>query len=135
MNDSILNDIKKLLGLSEDYDHFDQDIIIHVNAALSTLIQVGLPANKNFNLINSDQTWGDYMDTSVDDYGNDIMRAALRQVTTTNNDVNIGMIKSYVYLKTKLAFDPPPNSFTIESIKSMINEYESRINIEYDKTI
>lgn len=61
MNNSILNDIKKMLGITEDYKHFDQDIIIHINTALSTLIQVGLPANKNFNLVNSDQTWSEYM--------------------------------------------------------------------------
>lgn len=135
MNSSILNDVKKMLGLTEDYKHFDQDIIICINAALSTLIQVGLPANKNFNLVDSDQTWGEYINPTNDRVDDSIMRMALRQLSAENVDRNIGMIKSYVYLKTKLVFDPPQNSFTIESINKTINEYESRINIEYDKPL
>lgn len=135
MNNSILNDIKKMLGITEDYKHFDQDIIIHINTALSTLIQVGLPANKNFNLVNSDQTWSEYMNFTNSKVNNNIMKAALKQLSAENVDKNIGMIKSYVYLKTKLIFDPPQNSFTIESINKTINEYESRINIEYDKPL
>lgn len=134
MNGSILNEIKKMLGLTEEYQHFDQDIIIHINTALNTLIQIGLPANKNFVLVNAEQTWSDYITQKNESLDNNPMRLALRQITNVTDNCNIGMIKSYVYMKTKLVFDPPQNSFAIDSIKAMLSEYESRINIEYDKT-
>lgn len=134
MNGSILNEIKKMLGLTEEYQHFDQDIIIHINTALSTLIQIGLPANKNFVLVNAEQTWSDYITQKSESHDDSPIRLALKKMTNTTDNCNIGMIKSYVYMKTKLVFDPPQNSFAIDSIKAMLSEYESRINIEYDKT-
>ena len=138
MNDSILNDIKKMLGLNEEYDHFDQDIIIHINAALSTLIQIGLPANKSFVLSSKEQTWSDFINNGNETIDQTPLATAFALVRTASvnnsSNMNIGMIKSYVYMKVKLIFDPPGNSFAIDSMNKIISEYESRINIEYDTT-
>ena len=65
MNNSILNDIKKLLGIMESYEHFDVDIIIHINTAFSTLTQLGVGPSEGFSITNKTETWADFIG---DDY-------------------------------------------------------------------
>lgn len=113
MGDSILTSIKKLLGLPEEYEHFDVDIIIHINAVLMTLTQLGVGKSEGFMITDKTQTWNDFIPTD------DVMK--------------VGAVKSYVFMKVKLAFDPPQSSFAIESYNKLINEYEWRMNINVDK--
>ena len=42
MEESILTSIKKLLGITEDYEQFDTDIIIHINSVFMILTQIGV---------------------------------------------------------------------------------------------
>ena len=103
--DSILVSTKKLLGIAEEYDNFDTDVMIQINSALSTLHQLGV--NSDIFAINSvDTTWDDI----------------------TKNQYLQNLIKTYVFLKVKLVFDPPLNSSTSSSISNQINELEWRIN-------
>lgn len=103
--DSILVSTKKLLGISEEYENFDTDITIQINSALSTLHQLGV--NSDIFAINGvDTTWDDI----------------------TKNQYLQNLIKTYVFLKVKLVFDPPLNSSTSSSICNQINELEWRIN-------
>ena len=103
--DSILVSTKKLLGISEEYENFDTDITIQINSALSTLHQLGV--NSDIFAINGvDTTWDDI----------------------TKNQYLQNLIKTYVFLKVKLVFDPPLNSSTSSSISNQINELEWRIN-------
>ena len=108
MNDSILNDIKKLLGIMESYEHFDVDIIIHINTAFSTLTQLGVGPSDGFSITNKTETWADFIG---DDY------------------LKFQSVKTYIYLKVKMIFDPPSNSSATEAIKSTISELEWRLNI------
>ena len=110
MEYSILNTIKKMLGLDANYTAFDTDIIIHINSALMTLTQLGVGSPSGFSITSSLATWQDFIGTATD----------------------LEAIKSFIYLKTRLAFDPPATSFVLEAIKAMINEYEWRINIQVD---
>lgn len=113
MNDSILTSIKKLLGIDKDYKHFDQDIIIHINSVLSILTQLGVGPSAGFAITNEETVWSEFIPTVF----------------------QLEMIKSYVYLKVKLLFDPPSSSALIESMNRLINEFEWRINVTVDPGI
>lgn len=106
--ESILTSVKKLLGITEDYTVFDTDLIIHINSVFLTLYQLGVGPEEGFMITSKDETWGDYIDS----------------------DALLNAVKSYVYLKVRLLFDPPTSSSVSESMKNMINELEWRINIE-----
>ena len=105
--ESILTSIKKLLGIAEDYTHFDTDLIIHINSALSVLTQLGVGPSEGFYVIDKDDKWEDFI------YDN----------------MQIEMVKSYVYLKVKLIFDPPLSSAVMESYNRQISEFEWRLNV------
>lgn len=105
---SILTSIKKLLGIEEDYTQFDADIIPHINTALMTLNQLGVGPENGFAIQDKTTVWTDFIGPRTD----------------------IEAIKTFVYFKTRLAFDPPQNSFLVEAIKQQITELEWRINIQ-----
>lgn len=109
--DSILNSVKKLIGLTEEYKQFDEDLIIHINSVFSILYQLGVGSSP-FSITGKDETWDDFIGTE--------------------DDVNIQDVKSYVYFKTKLMFDPPTNSVVMEAINKQIDELEWRLNVEVD---
>lgn len=111
MNESILTSIKKMLGITEEYTHFDQDIIIHINTVLMILRQLGVGPEDGFSITDSYETWGDFL--------------------TDNKDIEA--VKTYVYLKVRLLFDPPLSSAVTDSINRSINELEWRLNIAVDK--
>ena len=108
---SILTDIKKLLGITEDYEAFDTDIVIFINGALMSLSQLGA-CPSGFSITGKDEIW-------------------------ENLGVPINFlegIKTYIYLKVRLAFDPPTNSFVIDSINKQIHELEWRIILQTERT-
>ena len=106
-SESILTSIKKLLGPEEEYDYFDTDIILHINSALMVLTQLGIGPSTGFFITDKSATWKDFIP-----------------------DINrLEAVKTYVYLKVKLVFDPPQSAAGIESFNKMINEYEWRLNV------
>lgn len=107
--ESILTSIKKLLGITEDYEAFDTDIIIHINSALMVLNQLGI-GEEGFTIDSSSETWDDFLGKSE----------------------NVNAVKTLVYLRVRLAFDPPANSFVTSAIQEMIKEYEWRLNVQVD---
>lgn len=104
--ESILLSIKKLLGITEEYKHFDPDIIMHINTVFDDLSQLGVVPYDDFRIEDETSVWTDY----VPDAG------------------MIESIKSYMYLRVKLLFDPPLNSSIIESMNRQIERLEWRIN-------
>ena len=109
-NESILTSIKKLLGIPEDHEHFDSDIIMHINSVFMILTQLGVGPVEGFKIRDKSSTWGEYI----------------------LNEKNIESVKSYVYYKVKLLFDPPTGSAVMESINRIINELEWRLNVEVE---
>lgn len=106
-NNSILNNIKKLLGMPTEYTPFDEDIITHINSVFSTLAQMGVsPSNKIFQIEDNSATWDDFI--------------------SGDEDI-LPSVKSYIYLKVKLLFDPPTNSALLQSTNNQINELEYRL--------
>lgn len=108
--DSILTSIKKLLGITEEYEHFDPDIIIHINSAFMILNQLGVGPEEGFAIEDKSATWDEFIPSGS----------------------NLEAVKTYVHLKVKLMFDPPLSSTVIEAIKSQINELEWRLNVSAD---
>lgn len=105
MNNSILTSIKKLLGLSEEYEYFDIDIITYINSTFSILYQLGLDSAKNFFISDKTTTWNELI----------------------KDEDNLELVKTYIYLKVKILFDPPNSSIVMDSINRMIAETEFRI--------
>ena len=112
--DSILTSIKKLLGVTEDYTHFDADIIMYINTEFMSLKQLGIGPTEGFMIEDKMSTWDEYID--VDENPDKLTL--------------LSAVKSYIHLKVKLTFDPPQNSSVTESIKQRISELEWRLNVE-----
>ena len=108
--ESILTSIKKLLGPTEEYEHFDTDLIMHINSVFSILTQMGVGPSEGFSIMDENDMWSDFI----------------------QGRPNIELVKSYVYLKVKLLFDPPSSSAVIESINRQISEFEWRLNVAAD---
>lgn len=109
MNDSILISIKKLLGIDAYCDHFDADIIMHINSIFVILNQLGV-GTPGFIVTSNDETWTKFLSGAT----------------------NLEFVKTYVYLKVRLVFDPPQSSAAIESINRQISELEWRLNVAVD---
>lgn len=108
MYESILTSIKKLLGIPEDYEHYDADIIMHINSVFMILNQLGVGPSNGFSITDKTAVWGDFI---------------------SDND-NLEAVKSYVYMKVRLLFDPPLSSAVMECMNRMIGELEWRLNSE-----
>ena len=110
--ESILTSIKKLLGITEEYDQFDPDIIMHINSVFMILTQLGVGPTEGFSIEDDTAVWTDFIQ--------DVKK--------------LESVKTYIYLKVKLAFDPPLSSAVIESMNRLINELEWRLNVAAEPT-
>lgn len=110
--ESILTSIKKLLGVGEDYAHFDPDIIFHINSALMTLNQLGVGPKEGFFITTDEQLWEDYLGESK----------------------QLEAVKSYIYLRVRILFDPPASSTILEAMNKQIAEFEWRLNVQAEST-
>ena len=104
--ESILNSVKSHIGISETDTHFDPDIIIHINSVFSILKQMGVGPATTFSIVDDKEIWDDFLD-----------------------DDDFNEVKTYMYLKVKMAFDPPTNSNIMNAMKEQINELEWRLNV------
>ena len=112
MNDeSILDSIKKMLGIVSSCTDFDQTIINHINSAFMALSQLGVGPDNGYRIRNNSNTWNEYY----------------------NDAENIDSVKEYIYLKVKMVFDPPINGSIIESYKETIRELEWRLMIQKEE--
>lgn len=110
IKESILQSIKKLLGIHHDVTEFDVDIIVMINSAFNTLTQLGVGPEKGFTIKSDKETWTDFI-----------------------QDNRLEMIKSYIFLKVKIIFDSSQlSSFILEVFKQEIRELEWRLNIQID---
>lgn len=103
---SILNSTKKILGIAEDYTAYDEDIITHINAAFSTLTQLGVGPVDGFQIEDETAEWEEFIST----------------------DLQYNSVKSYVYLRLRMLFDPPATSYLIAAMERQIQELEWRLN-------
>lgn len=110
MEESILKSIQDRLGSDSNYEVFTSDILLAINSAISVLTQIGIGPEEGFRIIDDSETWADLV-----------------------GDVKyLEMVKDYIYLKTKLVFDPPSNSSLVTFYKQECNELEWRLNVAVD---
>ena len=109
--ESILTSVKKMLGIVEEYEHFDADLIMHINSVLSILTQLGVGPSEGFSITDKNDTWDEFL---------------------PSDSKNLESVKSYVYMKVKLIFDPPLTSSVIEAMNRSISELEWRISVAAD---
>lgn len=105
MSDSILDDIKKLLGIDKAYKAFDTDIVIHINSAFMILQQLGVGPDGGFEIEDESSKWEDFHGTTP-----------------------LHGVKTYIYMRVRLVFDPPASSFGIKALEDQVREYEWRLN-------
>ena len=105
MNNSILDSVKSSIGIASDYDVFDDEIIMSVNSTLAVLYQLGIGPTDGYAITGDADTWDDLLGV----------------------DIPLNMVKSYIYVKTKLAIDPPSTSFAIQALETQASEYEWRM--------
>lgn len=113
METSILISTKKVLGIAPDYTVFDEDVLMHINSALSTLTQLGVGPTTGYTVEDEDDEWSDFVD---------------------EDDHQYNAVKSYVYLRTQMIFDPPATSYLIAARERQIQELEWRLNVHREET-
>lgn len=111
VSESILLSVKKMLGLDKDYDVFDPELIIHINTVFGTLHQLGVGPEDQFRITGDSETWSEF-DTEGE---------------------QVDEVKSYIYLRVRLLFDPPSSSFVLSSFKEQLQELEWRLNVKADE--
>lgn len=106
--ESILLTVKKALGIEADFDVFDSDIIIHINTAFNVLNQLGVGPEEGFYITGVNEVWSDFLPDTP----------------------NLEAVKTYIYIKVRLVFDPPTSSFVLQSLNDTAKEYEWRLNVQ-----
>lgn len=107
--ESILDTIKKMLGIESDYTHFDIDIITNINTIFLNLQQIGVGPKSGFSITDNTTKWNDYISLG-----------------------NLEAVKTYIYLKVRLLFDPPTNAFLVDAMERQIREIEWRLNVQVE---
>ena len=109
--DSILTSVKKQLNIAEDYEAFDQDIILLINSSFATLHQLGVGPENGFYIVDSTTTWSEYL---------------------TDQPLQLMNVKKFVYLETRLTFDPPQAS-VLTAFEKQLDELKWRIAVAVDE--
>lgn len=113
LNESILDEVKKTLGINQEVTVFDNEIKIYINSALATLSQLGIGPVEGWEIQDATDEWSDFI----------------------AEDLHLNPIKTYVHLRTKMLFDPPTNSWMTVAMKEQIEQLEWRLNITREDTI
>lgn len=109
VNTSILDSVKKDLGLVPEYEAFDDQIIFDINAAFSTLHQLGYGPDEGYEITGANETWSDFI-----------------------TEPRFNFVKKYISLKVRLMFDIPTSSYALDEINKQISELEFRIMSELE---
>lgn len=105
---SILNSVKKTVGIHEDYDAFDVDLIMAINSAFFNLMQLGVGPPNGFTITDGSKQWSEFLDD--------------------RNDLEAA--KSYVFVSVRLLFDRPETSYGIQALERMRDEWAWRLEIQ-----
>lgn len=104
--DSILDSVKKLLGIDSSLHSFDVDIIVNINSAIATLTQLGIGPENGYLIVDNKNTYQEFLGKSEPMYQ---------------------QVKLYLYLKTRIGFDPSSSSYALSSMNEQIKELEFRM--------
>lgn len=112
MDNGILKSIKKLLGVDEADTSFDLDIMTHINSVFMVLRQIGVGPAVGYSISTGTETWNEFL----------------------SGNVNIAAVRTYVYLRVQLLFDPPTNPSILEAKNRIADQLEWRLNAQEDTT-
>ncbi len=112
MEDSILTSIKKMLGITEEYEHFDADLVTHINSVFMILTQLGVGPANGFSISDKDAKWEDFL----------------------SDENKLQAVKSFMQIKVKLLFDPPLGSAVMEAMNRLASELEWRLQVEAESS-
>lgn len=112
MTNSILDSVKKVLGVDFDYDVFDLDLTMHINSVFSTLNQLGIGPVNGFMIEDDTVTWDAFL----------------------GDDSRLNNVKTYIYLRVRMLFDPPQTAYLVTALKEHIQELEWRLNVYREGT-
>ena len=108
LNSSILGTIRNMLGPTDDYTYFDSEIVVHINTFMLNLTQIGVGPKTGYSITGDEETWGDYL----------------------GDTIFYEPVKTYLYLKVKMIFDPPASSSVAEAMQRTCDEIEWRLKIQ-----
>lgn len=111
LGDSILKGIKKDLGLDENYDAFDHDVLTQINSAFFTLYQLGLGPVDGFTVEGDAEKWVNFTGTGV-------------------NKMTVMAVHNFIYLSTRLVFDPPQFAHHLKAMQDQVQELTYRLKAE-----
>lgn len=106
-DDSILTKTKKMLGIAEDYEEFDVDVITYINSVFARLVQLGIGPEEGYMIEDKTTQWTDYLDGAL----------------------YLNSVKSYMYMRVRVLFDPPATSFALAALQEQIKEEEFRLSL------
>ena len=109
--ESILTSVKKLLGIQEEYTHFDDEIVMQINTALMSAAMIGIGPPEGYSIKDKTDSWEDFVGDRKD----------------------LEAIKTYIWHKVRLAFDPPQTGPLTEAINNQIKELEWRLNVQVER--
>lgn len=109
---SILDSVKHALNVELDESAFDADIVMFINATFGTLYQLGVGPEEPFTISDNSAEWSEF-----------IVRK------------DIEMVKSYMYLKVRLLFDPPTTTTMYEAYDNRAKELEWRLTVAVDSEV
>ena len=112
MEDTILTSIKKMLGITEEYEHFDADLVTHINSVFMILTQLGVCPANGFSISDKDAKWKDFL----------------------SDENKLQAVKSFMQIKVKLLFDPPLGSAVMEAMNRLASELEWRLQVEAESS-
>lgn len=110
---TIMNDVKKFCGVFADYEVFDLDFMMNINAAFFTLFELGVGPKGGFVIEDNETLWSAFMDGV--------------EAEEDREKIILAAVKQYVFLKVRQTFDPPTSSYVLKSIESQIAELEWRL--------
>ena len=111
--ESILTSIKKFLGIDAEYEHFDTDIIMHINSVFADLWQLGIGPHEGFEIEDDTTSWEDFLEGSK----------------------KFNSVKSYMEIRVKLLFDPPTSAAAMEALQRQADKWEWRLNAAAETNI
>lgn len=109
LTDSILLTIKKMLGIAQEYNAFDIDLIVNINSVFLTLNQLGVGPEDPYRIDGAEESWADFLG---------------------DQRKNLAGVETYIYQKVRLLFDPPTNSFLVDAMQKQCEEFEWRLRLQ-----
>lgn len=108
--ENILSSIKQMLNVEQSITAFDNELIMFINSAIAELIQGGVGPQSGLD-VTAETSWSAFSD---------------------NSNI-VSHSKQYVYCRTRLLWDSPTNSFTVNSFNDQAKESYWRAYLEADE--